>query len=83
MKILPSLLAGWAAAQLQIRTSPAGYDVIKTWSDAPGELMALVEADCPMERPKPTQKEVDVVISIDTSFCNHYRIDQVRATARE
>ena len=45
--------------------------------------MALVEADCPTERPQPTQQEVDVVIAIDTSFCNHYRIDQVRSTTRE
>ena len=53
--------------------------VLDTWNSGTG-VSAKVTADCLGSRkvaPRPV--ETDLVIALDTSFCNSYRIEQVKS----
>merc|ERR1719333_305107 len=56
----------------------AETQVLDTWNSQSG-VRAKVTADCLGNRKvsSPTV-ETDLVIALDTSFCNHYRIEQVK-----
>ena len=50
---------------------------------------AVMKAECRAEyngnrsKRSPHETTVDLILAVDTSYCNHYRIEQVKSAVRE
>ena len=77
-------VAGSAFAGSAVQLS--NESIIRTWTTNgdPPVNMAKSATECTGNpRPKAQPMTIDLVVAIDTSACNYYRIDQAKNTLRE
>ena len=74
-----------ASATYASKYSVIRYEPYISDGRSTGRTDAVMTAECPLDVdiPVPTSTLTDVVIAVDTSFCNHYRIQQVKSTVNE